>query len=69
MRSEIEHDEDELQIEADQSRYFIQAFFESVLHRIKATVEERDRHLRTKEDVQLLGDGSQYHICSWLWQK
>ncbi len=26
----------------------------NVLHRIKATVEERNRHLRTKEDVQLL---------------
>jgi Na+:H+ antiporter len=26
----------------------------SVLQRVKATIEERDRHLRTKEDVQLL---------------
>lgn len=49
----IDSDENTLQTEAcnrDTSSNLIGI----VLGRIKATVEERDRHLRTKEDVQLL---------------
>ncbi len=50
---QLDRDEAELEREAanlDTSKSLIQ----SVLSRIKATVEERERHLRTKEDVQLL---------------
>jgi CPA1 family monovalent cation:H+ antiporter len=50
---QIEHDKAELRSEAE-NRDTSLGVFRSVLHRIKATVEERDRHLRTKEDVQLL---------------
>lgn len=50
---QIERDENALQREA-QNRNTPSGLIENMLHRIKATVEERDRHLRTKEDVQLL---------------
>lgn len=49
----IKRDEAELQLEVRQ-RSASYAVVERVLSRIKATFEERDRHLRTKEDVQLL---------------
>ena len=52
-QAKIEHDEDELQIEAV-NRDISTGVFRSVLIRIMGTVEERDRHLRNKEDVQLL---------------
>ncbi|MDQ6989550.1 MAG: cation:proton antiporter [Mariprofundaceae bacterium] len=50
---ELKKGEEQLQRESaleDSSRSVIA----KVLHKIKATVEERDRHHRTKEDVQLL---------------
>ncbi|MDD5301220.1 MAG: cation:proton antiporter [Gallionella sp.] len=50
---QINYDEAELQDEA-QSRATSFGIIGKVLHRIKATLEERDRHLRTKEDIQLL---------------
>lgn len=48
-----------------------------ILSRIKATVEERDRHLRTKEDIQLLALAANTVLfvamaemidLPWLWQ-
>jgi CPA1 family monovalent cation:H+ antiporter len=51
--SQIEYDETELQNEAENRETSI-GVFRRVLRRIKATVEERDRHLRTREDIQLL---------------
>jgi CPA1 family monovalent cation:H+ antiporter len=50
---QIDRDEAELRTEA-QNRHTSPGVFGIVLRRIKATIEERDRHLRTKEDVQLL---------------
>lgn len=60
MSQTVDHDELQLQqdeaellkesVQADTSRRLI----DLALERIKATVEERDRHLRSKEDVQLL---------------
>jgi len=49
----IDRDEAELQREA-QSGNTSSGVIGKVLARIKATIEERDRHLRTKEDIQLL---------------
>ncbi len=49
----IDSDETELQREA-QNRDPSSGVIAGALRRIKATIEERDRHLRTKEDVQLL---------------
>jgi CPA1 family monovalent cation:H+ antiporter len=46
-------DEATLQLEAESLSTSASAI-KNVLHRIKATIEERERHLRTKEDVQLL---------------
>jgi len=49
----IEHEEDEIQRESSlvpSSRNLIQ----HALDKIKATVEERDRHMRTREDIGLL---------------
>lgn len=51
--SQLDRDEAELQLEA-QERNTSSGVIANVLRRIKATVEERDRHLRSKEDVQLL---------------
>ncbi len=51
--SRIEHEEDEIQRESSHvpsSRNLIQHAIDT----IKATVEERDRHMRTKEDIGLL---------------
>ena len=51
--NEVNPDEAELQLEeekTDTSSGVISTLF----NRVKATIEERDRHLRTKEDVQLL---------------
>jgi CPA1 family monovalent cation:H+ antiporter len=50
---QIDREEAELQLEA-RSRTLSSTVIDNVLNRIKATIEERDRHLRTKEDVQLL---------------
>ena len=55
-------DEEEIQIKDDENALQLEAknvgtsanAISKMLGRIKATVEERDRHLRTKEDVQLL---------------
>jgi len=47
--AEIEHEEDILQ-----SQPASHGVIRGAINKIKATVEERDRHLRTKEDVQLL---------------
>jgi len=50
---QIKRDEAELQQEV--RRHGVSyAVIDGVLRRIQATIEERDRHLRTKEDVQLL---------------
>lgn len=51
--SQIDSDEAALKREA-QSHDTSPGIIGNVLHRIKATIEERDRHLRSKEDVQLL---------------
>ncbi|MBK9160371.1 MAG: cation:proton antiporter [Nitrosomonadales bacterium] len=51
--AQIERDEAELQLEA-RNQNSSSGVIGNVLNRIKATVEERDRHLRSKEDVQLL---------------
>ncbi len=51
--NKIKREEAELQLEV-RRRSVSYAVVEGVLSRIKATFEERDRHLRTKEDVQLL---------------
>jgi len=50
---QIDRDETALQLEAA-SRNTSSRMIGSVLRRIEATIEERERHLRTKEDVQLL---------------
>jgi len=50
---QIDRDEAELQFEA-QNRDTSSSVIGNMLRRIKATLEERERHLRTKEDVQLL---------------
>lgn len=50
---QLDSDESALQLEA-RSRDTSSSVIDNVLGRIKATIEERDRHLRTKEDVQLL---------------
>ena len=50
---QINRDEAELQIEA-RSQTASSSVIDKALRRIKATIEERARHLRTKEDVQLL---------------
>jgi CPA1 family monovalent cation:H+ antiporter len=50
---QINRDEAELQLEA-RSQTASSSVIDNVLRRIKATIEERVRHLRTKEDVQLL---------------
>lgn len=49
----IDHDEAELQREM-QKKNLAAGVIKNVLGRIRATMEERERHLRTKEDVQLL---------------
>lgn len=49
----IDHDEAELQHEATSTASSL-GVISGALNRIKATLEERERHLRTKEDVQLL---------------
>lgn len=51
--SQIGRDEVELQMEAESATTSVSAI-QKVLGRIKATIKERERHLRTKEDVQLL---------------
>jgi len=50
---QIDRDEAELQLEA-RSRDTSSGVIGNVLRRLRATIEERDRHLRSKEDVQLL---------------
>ena len=50
---QINRDEAELQLEA-RRQIASSSVIDRVLRRIKATIEERARHLRTKEDVQLL---------------
>ena len=50
---QIDRDEAELQLEA-RRQTASSSVIDNVLRRIKATIEERVRHLRTKEDVQLL---------------
>lgn len=52
-KAQIEHDETELQREAE-NRDTSFGVIRKMMRRIKATVEERERHLRTREDVQLL---------------
>jgi CPA1 family monovalent cation:H+ antiporter len=51
--SQIDLDEMELHREA-RKRDTSSGVMENVLQRVKTTIDERDRHLRTKEDVQLL---------------
>ncbi len=50
---QIDLDEAELQLDIQNSNNS-RGIIGKLLHRIKATIEERNRHLRTKEDVQLL---------------
>ena len=50
---QLDKDQAELEREA-QSRDTSSGVIKNVLSRIKATYEEKERHLRTKEDVQLL---------------
>lgn len=50
---QLDKDEAELQLEAV-SVSTSSSVIQNMLSRIKATIEERERHLRTKEDVQLL---------------
>ncbi|MRR55043.1 MAG: sodium:proton antiporter [Deltaproteobacteria bacterium] len=50
---QIKRDEEELQLEVRRQGVSYPVV-DGVLRRIRATIEERDRHLRTKEDVQLL---------------
>ena len=50
---QIGRDETELHLEA-RKLYTSSGVIRNMLQRVKATIEERDRHLRTKEDVQLL---------------
>jgi CPA1 family monovalent cation:H+ antiporter len=49
----IDRDETELELGA-RSQTISTTVIDHVLRRIKATIEERDRHLRTQEDVHLL---------------
>jgi len=51
--TQIDRDETELHREARKRRTSA-GVIGNVLRRVEATIEERDRHLRTKEDVQLL---------------
>ncbi len=51
--SVIEHEEAAIQLEA-QKNNTSSGVLKKMLSRIKATIAERDRHLRTKEDIQLL---------------
>jgi CPA1 family monovalent cation:H+ antiporter len=51
--SQIDRDETELHLEANKRRTSA-GVIGNVLRRVEATIAERDRHLRTKEDVQLL---------------
>lgn len=51
--SRIDLDETELHREA-RKRHTSAGVIGNVLQHVKATIDERDRHLRTKEDVQLL---------------
>jgi len=51
--SRIDHDEAELQLEAGNARASSKVIGK-ILCRIKATIDERERHLRTQEDVRLL---------------
>jgi len=50
---QIDREEVVLKIEA-RDQAVTSSMIDNVLWRIKTTIEERDRHLRTKEDVQLL---------------
>lgn len=50
---QINRDEAELRLEA-QNPATASSIIGNVLNRIKATLDERERHLRTQEDVQLL---------------
>jgi monovalent cation:H+ antiporter, CPA1 family len=50
---QIDNDETSLKLEA-QNLDTSSGVIVGVLNRLKATIDERDRHLRTKEDVQLL---------------
>ena len=50
---QIDRDETEIHREAHK-RDSSAGVIRSVLHHVKATIEERNRHMRTKEDVQLL---------------
>lgn len=50
---QLDREEAELQLKA-QEHNSSSSMIGNILLRIKATIEERDRHLRTKEDVQLL---------------
>src|SRR3989338_20291 len=50
---QINQDEAALQ-SSTRGRHFSAAMLDTLLGRIKATLTERDRHLRTQEDVQLL---------------
>jgi CPA1 family monovalent cation:H+ antiporter len=50
---QIRDDAQTIQLES-QNKNNSSSLIEKVLGRIKATIEERDRHLRSKEDVQLL---------------
>jgi CPA1 family monovalent cation:H+ antiporter len=50
---QIVSDEAQLHLEA-RKRYTSSGVIGNVLQHVKATIAERDRHLRTKEDVQLL---------------
>ena len=50
---QLEDDEAKLEHDVQQNKASHSAFT-SVLRRIKSTIEERDRHLRNQEDIQLL---------------
>ena len=58
----IDRDEATLQIEV-RDQIATSSMIGNVLGRIKATIEERDRHLRTKEDVQLLALVANHPLC------
>lgn len=51
--NQVGQDESELQLDAEK-RDSSASVIRVLLLRVKATIEERNRHLRTKEDVQLL---------------
>lgn len=53
VNQQFNHEEAELQLEA-QKHTISPSIIGKLFARIRATVEERDRHLRTKEDIQLL---------------